>query len=134
MALHNHHLTRLPGFKIRARHELIAPAIGVLPQETKAYNRVTLLMWGLPPAITLLSLLDLGLFFLYQKKFHFWIGILEDAQGGIDMDRDYDDDDEEQEVFGENDQEVGETNTEKVGLQYTDILLLRTMKHWNARL
>ena len=87
----------MPGFKIRARHELIAPAIGVLPQETTAYNRVTLLMWSLAPVITLLSLLDLGLFFLYQKKFHFWIGILEDIQDGIDMDLDIDDD----EVFDE---------------------------------
>ena len=85
----------MPGFKIRARHELIAPAIGVFPQETTAYNRVTLLMWSLPPAITLLSLLDLGLFFLYQKKFHFWIGILEDSQGGIDTNRE---EDEEKEV------------------------------------
>ena len=78
----------MPGLKIRARHELIAPAIGVLPQETAAYNLVTLLMWSLPPAITLLSLLDLGLFFLYQKKFHFWIGILEDDQDGIDKEID----------------------------------------------
>ena len=88
----------MPGFNIRARHELIAPAIGVLPQETTAYNRVTLLMWSLPPAITLLSLLDLGLFFLYQKKFHFWIGILGDDQGDIDVDSD---EEEEQEVFEE---------------------------------
>ena len=88
----------IAGFKIRARHELIAPAIGVLPQETTAYNLVTLLMWGLPLAITLLSLLDLGLFFLYQKRFHFWIGILEDDQGDTDMnmDRDFD------EVFRKN--------------------------------
>ena len=88
----------MSGFRIRARHELIAPAIGVLPQETNAYNFVTLLMWGLPSAITLLSLLDLGLFFLYQKKFHFWIGILEDSQGGYD--KDMDDDDDREEVFG----------------------------------
>ena len=70
---------------------MIAPAIGVLPQETTAYNLVTLLMWSLPIAITLLSLLDHGLFFLYQKKFHFWIGILEDDQGGMDMESDDDD-------------------------------------------
>ena len=80
----------MSGFKIRARHELIEPAIGVLPQEMEAYNLVTLLMWSLPLAITLLSLLDLGLIFLYQKKFHFWIGIFEDELCGMNMDSDYD--------------------------------------------
>ena len=74
--------------------------IGVLPQETTAYNLVTLLMWSLPLAITLLSLLDLGLFLLYQKKFHFWIGILEDDQGGMDKDSD-ENEEEDEEVFEE---------------------------------
>ena len=58
---------------------MIVPAIGAFPEEIEAYNLVTKLMWSLPPAVFLLSLLDWCLFFLYQKKFHFWIGIVEDG-------------------------------------------------------
>ena len=67
------------GVMIRKRHELIVPVIGAFEEEIKAYNLVTKLMWSLPPAVFLLSLLDWSLFFLYQKKFHFWIGIVEEG-------------------------------------------------------
>ena len=40
-------------------------------------------MWILLPAVFLLSLLDWCLFFLYQKKFHFWVGIVEE-DGAVD--------------------------------------------------
>ena len=72
---------------------MIVPAIGAFPEETKAYNLVTKLMWSLPPAVFLLSLLDWCLFFLYQKKFHFWVGIVEEDGAEDELESD------EEEVF-----------------------------------
>ena len=65
------------------------PAIGAFPEEIEAYNLVTKLMWSLPPAVFLLSLLDWCLFFLYQKKFHFWVGIVEEdgAEDELESDK-----------------------------------------------
>ena len=77
---------------------MIVPAIGAFPEEIEAYNLVTKLMWSLPPAVFLLSLLDWCLFFLYQKKFHFWVGIVEEDGAEDELESD------EEEVFwGKND-------------------------------
>ena len=44
-------------------------------------------MWCLPIAVTVSALLDWSLFFLYQKKFHPWVGIIEeDNDGELDDD------------------------------------------------
>ena len=72
---------------------MIVPAIGAFPEEIEAYNLVTKLMWSLPPAVFLLSLLDWCLFFLYQKKFHFWVGIVEEDGAEDELESD------EEEVF-----------------------------------
>ena len=53
-----------------------------------AYNVATKLMWILPPAVFLLSLLDWCLFFLYQKKFHFWVGIVEEDAADDELESD----------------------------------------------
>ena len=37
-------------------------------------------MIGLPIAVTLASLLDWGLVYLYQKKFHPWVGIIQEDE------------------------------------------------------
>ena len=57
---------------------MMRPCIGVFPEEEIAYNRVTTLMWSLPLLVVLSSLLDLLLYFMYQKKCHPWGGILQD--------------------------------------------------------
>ena len=54
----------------------IQPVIGALPQETEAYNLVSSLIMFLPALTTLGSLLDLGLFYFYNKKGHPWSSIL----------------------------------------------------------
>ena len=43
-------------------------------------ERSCTLMIELPIAVTFASLLDWGLFYLYQKKFHPWVGIIEEDE------------------------------------------------------
>ena len=72
--------TIVTGTNIIDRHRKLVPSIGTLPQEDDSYFLVTRLMIGLPIAVTLASLLDLGLFYLYQKKCHPWVGIIEEDE------------------------------------------------------
>ena len=89
--------TIVTGTNIIDRHLKLVPSIGTLPQEDYSYFLVTRLMIGLPIAVTLASLLDLGLVYLYQKKFHPWVGIVE----------------EEEEILAESDSEDEEVVAEK---------------------
>ena len=66
----------ISGFKIRERHHTIEPAIGVFTEETETYNLVSLLMLLLPIAVSLGSLLDIGIFYVYNKMCHPWSAIL----------------------------------------------------------
>ena len=70
----------LSGLKIRERHNSIKTFIGVFPEEEEAYSLVTLLMWLLPMAVTVGTVLDFCLFRLYNSKFHTWSGILQDEE------------------------------------------------------
>ena len=72
--------TIVTGTNIIDRHRKLVPSIGTLPQEDDSYFLVTRLMIGLPIAVTLTSLLDWGLVYLYQKKFHPWVGIIEEDE------------------------------------------------------
>ena len=72
--------TIVTGTNIIDRHRKLVPSIGTLPQEDFSYFLVTRLMIGLPIAVTLASILDLGLFYLYQKRFHPWVGIIEEDE------------------------------------------------------
>ena len=72
--------TIVTGTNIIDRHRKLVPSIGTLPQEDYSYFLVTRLMIGLPIAVTLASLLDWGLVYLYQKKFHPWVGIIQEDE------------------------------------------------------
>ena len=82
------------GTNIIDRHRKLVPSIGTLPQEDYSYFLVTRLMVGLPIAVTLASLLDWGLVYLYQKKFHPWVGIIEEDEE-ILVDSEIDEEEEE---------------------------------------
>ena len=84
------------GTNIIDRHRKIVPSIGTLPQEDDSYFLVTRLMIGFPIAVTLASILDWSLFYLYQKKFHPWVGIVEEGEEILD-----ESDSEDEEVVAE---------------------------------
>jgi hypothetical protein len=65
-----------PGFQVRERHHTIHPAIRSFEEEAAAYSLISLLMWLLPLTVTMASLLDFSLLYLYNKKFHPWSAIL----------------------------------------------------------
>ena len=75
----------IPGFNIRDRHHTILPAIGTFEQENEAYNLVSILMVVLPFTVSFLALLDFGLFYLYNTKFHPWSTILADEKPRKDI-------------------------------------------------
>ena len=57
---------------VRERHLTIEPVIGVFPEETAAFHLVTLLSWIIPALLTIASLLELVMVFVYQKYLHPW--------------------------------------------------------------
>ena len=61
---------------IKARHELLEGAIGVLPEEEIAYKWVNQLSWILPVVVIIGALLDLLLVYVYMKFAHPWKNIL----------------------------------------------------------
>ena len=75
------------GFQIRYRHHTIKPVIGVFNEEDAAYSLISLLMWVLPLTVTISSLLDISLFFLYNKKFHPWSAILAEENRKSDQNK-----------------------------------------------
>ena len=64
------------GNSIRARHELLAGAIGTFQEEDDAYSMVTTLSWILPTAVILSAMLDALLVWIYMKLAHPWKDIL----------------------------------------------------------
>jgi hypothetical protein len=46
-----------------------------------------MLMWVLPLTVTISSLLDISLFFLYNKKFHPWSAILAEENRKSDQNK-----------------------------------------------
>ena len=61
---------------IRERHLTIEPVIGTLPEEKSAFLLSAQLSWGLPAGLTVASLLDAALVWVYMTRLHPWIGIL----------------------------------------------------------
>ena len=61
---------------IKARHELLEGAIGVLPEEEIAYKWVNQLSWILPIIVIIGALLDMLLVYVYMKFAHPWKYIL----------------------------------------------------------
>ena len=61
---------------IKARHELLEGAIGVLPEEEIAYKWVNQLSWILPIVVIIGALLDMLLVYVYMKFAHPWKYIL----------------------------------------------------------
>ena len=61
---------------IKARHELLEGAIGVLPEEETAYKWVNQLSWILPIVVITGALLDMLLVYVYMKFAHPWKYIL----------------------------------------------------------
>ena len=61
---------------IKARHELLEGAIGVLPEEEIAYKWVNQLSWILPIVVITGALLDMLLVYVYMKFAHPWKYIL----------------------------------------------------------
>ena len=61
---------------IKARHELLEGAIGVLPEEEIAYKWVNQLSWILPVVIIIGAILDMLLVYVYMKFAHPWKYIL----------------------------------------------------------
>merc|ERR1719483_891872 len=66
------------GVNIRTRHHLLLKTIGVFPEETEAFNTVTLLMWTLSLGLVLLSSAEVGLFLLANEKYHPWHEIVKE--------------------------------------------------------
>jgi hypothetical protein len=56
----------------------------VFSEEADTFNLVTLLMWLLPLLVTTLSLLDISLFYLYNKKLHPWSTILAEEKTRVE--------------------------------------------------
>ena len=61
---------------IKARHELLEGAIGVLPEEETAYKLVNQLSWILPIVVIIGALFDMLLVYVYMKFAHPWKYIL----------------------------------------------------------
>ena len=64
--------------KVRARHHLIQPAIGVHQREQESYDLVTSLLYSLPFALIVAAALDQCLVTLYMKSVHPWKAIVQD--------------------------------------------------------
>ena len=71
------------GVKIRERHFLIMATVGAFEEEIHAFNIATVLMWVLPFCVTVVSLLDLALFHLYNMRYHPWKLMLVDDTSGF---------------------------------------------------
>ena len=50
----------------------IKPVIGVFPEEIAAFELITLLSWISPFLLTIFSLLELVMVYVYQKYLHPW--------------------------------------------------------------
>ena len=50
----------------------------MFPEETEAFNTVTLLMWTLSLGLVLLSAAEVGLFLLANEKYHPWHEIVKE--------------------------------------------------------
>ena len=61
---------------MKARHELLEAAIGVFPEEDKAYLLVTTLSWIFPLVIIIASVVDMLLVIIYMRFAHPWKEIL----------------------------------------------------------
>ena len=66
----------VPATNIRERHLTIEPVIGTFPEEKSAFLLSSRLSWGLPAGLTVASLLDGALVWIYMTRLHPWIGIL----------------------------------------------------------
>ena len=63
---------------------MLKMTIGTFPEEDKAYNLVTILMWALPLSLVIASMLELGLFLLFNGRMHPWKDILNNDTEKID--------------------------------------------------
>ena len=57
---------------VRERHLTIKPVIGVFKEEDEAFELITWLSWIIPLLLTIFSLLELVMVFVYQKYLHPW--------------------------------------------------------------
>ena len=57
---------------VRERHLTIKPVIGVFKEEEEAFELITWLSWIIPLLLTIFSLLELVMVFVYQKYLHPW--------------------------------------------------------------
>ena len=60
----------LLGSNICARHNLMFNTIGVLPEETSAYNLIIWLICSSHSCLLLLTIIEMICFFLYNSKYH----------------------------------------------------------------
>ena len=63
--------------KIRERHHLIKPAIGVHPREQESYDLATSLLYATPCVVITSAILDQLLMTIYMNWIHPWRGIVE---------------------------------------------------------
>ena len=63
--------------KIRARHHLILPAIGVHPREQQSYGIATFLLHATPCMVIGWAILDQVLITVYMNWVHPWKGIVQ---------------------------------------------------------
>ena len=68
------------GMRVRSRHHLLQMTIGTFPEENETYTLLTTLMFVLPIGLVTASLLEWGLFILYNYKLHPWREILKSDQ------------------------------------------------------
>ena len=61
------------------RHLLLLSTIGVFKEETEAYNLLHLLSRLLPALLTIFTMVDLMLVFLYHKFGHPWARVLKEV-------------------------------------------------------
>ena len=67
---------------IRARQELLLDSIGVFPEETEAFEAVSLMSWVLPLCATLVMCIDFLLILIANFLIHPWVAIVsEDTKG-----------------------------------------------------
>ena len=60
----------ISGSNICARHNFLSDTIGVLPEETKAYNLIIWLICSSHSCLLLLTIIEMICFFLYNSKYH----------------------------------------------------------------
>ena len=65
--------------KIRARHHLIQPAIGVHQREQESYDLATSLLCATPCVVILSAILDQLLVTVYMNWFHPWRAIVQNC-------------------------------------------------------